>query len=100
MSTELASIRSSADPMQKQLEVLRSELEGKQAKILAMQDREAAEEAINAKLKSEIFEKQYFIDRLTGQAQEQAGPADVAEQLQEVEHFKQQNEDLKKQLQN
>ena len=48
--------------------MLQSELEGKQAKILAMQEREAAEEATNAELKSEVFEKQRIIDRLTGQA--------------------------------
>ena len=68
MSTELATLKSSSDSMQKQLEVTQSELEGKQAKILAMQEREAAEEAVNAELKTEIFEKQQIIDRLTGQA--------------------------------
>ena len=68
MSTELATLKSSSDLMQKQLEVTQSELEGKQAKILAMQEREAAEEAVNAELKTEIFEKQQIIDRLTGQA--------------------------------
>lgn len=48
--------------------MVQSELEGKQAKILAMQEKEAAEEAVNAELKSEVLEKQQIIDRLTGQA--------------------------------
>ena len=78
---------------------MKSELEGKQAKILDMQEKEVALQQRCEERESELAEKKLLLDRLTGQSSEQAGPADQVEQILEMERLKEKNNQLNTKLQ-